>query len=141
VLQAEDGLRLAAGDTLVLSGLPEPLALAEEKLLRSGESRPEPAARIAGRSASAQITGACRVTMARKRDRHHGAGRAQQLESERRRALRQLLHARAAQGPDHARRHGLDVGGARRVAEQARLADDGAGTQDRDLVAARRLRR
>jgi CPA2 family monovalent cation:H+ antiporter-2 len=33
---AEDGLRLAAGDTLVLSGLPEPLALAEEKLLRSG---------------------------------------------------------------------------------------------------------
>jgi len=35
VLQAEDGLRLAAGDTLVLSGLPEPLALAEEKLLRS----------------------------------------------------------------------------------------------------------
>ena len=25
---------LAAGDTLVLSGLPEPLALAEEKLLR-----------------------------------------------------------------------------------------------------------
>ena len=36
VLQPEDGLRLAAGDTLVLSGLPEPLALAEEKLLRSG---------------------------------------------------------------------------------------------------------
>jgi K+/H+ antiporter YhaU regulatory subunit KhtT len=26
--------RLHAGDTLVLSGLPEPLALAEEKLLR-----------------------------------------------------------------------------------------------------------
>jgi len=36
VLQPEDGMRLAAGDTLVLSGLPEPLALAEEKLLRSG---------------------------------------------------------------------------------------------------------
>ena len=36
VLQPEDGLRLAAGDTLVLSGLPEPLALAEAKLLRSG---------------------------------------------------------------------------------------------------------
>ena len=36
VLQPEDGLRLTAGDTLVLSGLPEPLALAEEKLLRSG---------------------------------------------------------------------------------------------------------
>ncbi|MEO5882575.1 MAG: cation:proton antiporter, partial [Caldimonas sp.] len=35
VLQPEDGLRLAAGDTLVLSGLPEPLALAEAKLLRS----------------------------------------------------------------------------------------------------------
>ena len=35
VLQPEDGLRLAAGDTLVLSGLPEPLALAEEKLLRA----------------------------------------------------------------------------------------------------------
>ena len=35
VLQPEDGLRLTAGDTLVLSGLPEPLALAEEKLLRS----------------------------------------------------------------------------------------------------------
>ena len=36
VLQPDDGLRLAAGDTLVLSGLPEPLALAEQKLLRSG---------------------------------------------------------------------------------------------------------
>jgi len=36
VLQPEDGLTLAAGDTLVLSGLPEPLALAEAKLLRSG---------------------------------------------------------------------------------------------------------
>jgi len=35
VLQPEDGLRLTAGDTLVLSGLPEPLALAEEKLLRT----------------------------------------------------------------------------------------------------------
>ncbi|MGZ5130457.1 MAG: cation:proton antiporter domain-containing protein [Caldimonas sp.] len=35
VLQPEDGLALAAGDTLVLSGLPEPLALAEERLLRS----------------------------------------------------------------------------------------------------------
>jgi CPA2 family monovalent cation:H+ antiporter-2 len=29
----EDDLVLAAGDTLVLSGLPEPLALAERKLL------------------------------------------------------------------------------------------------------------
>ena len=35
VLRPEDALRLAAGDTLVLSGLPEPLALAEERLLRS----------------------------------------------------------------------------------------------------------
>jgi len=35
VLQPDDALQLAAGDTLVLSGLPEPLALAEEKLLRS----------------------------------------------------------------------------------------------------------
>ncbi len=35
VLQPDDTLQLAAGDTLVLSGLPEPLALAEEKLLRS----------------------------------------------------------------------------------------------------------
>ena len=35
VLQPDDGLLLAPGDTLVLSGLPEPLALAEEKLLRS----------------------------------------------------------------------------------------------------------
>jgi CPA2 family monovalent cation:H+ antiporter-2 len=35
VLQPEAGLALAAGDTLVLSGLPEPLALAEERLLRS----------------------------------------------------------------------------------------------------------
>ncbi|MCE9660102.1 MAG: cation:proton antiporter [Burkholderiales bacterium] len=35
VLQPDDSLLLAAGDTLVLSGLPEPLALAEEKLLRS----------------------------------------------------------------------------------------------------------
>jgi CPA2 family monovalent cation:H+ antiporter-2 len=33
VVSAEDDLRLAAGDTLVLSGLPEPLALAEERLL------------------------------------------------------------------------------------------------------------
>jgi len=30
----DDATRLAAGDTLVISGLPEPLALAEEKLLR-----------------------------------------------------------------------------------------------------------
>lgn len=29
-------MQLAAGDTLVLSGLPEPLALAEEKLLDIG---------------------------------------------------------------------------------------------------------
>jgi CPA2 family monovalent cation:H+ antiporter-2 len=34
VQAAEDQLALSAGDTLVLSGLPEPLALAEEKLLR-----------------------------------------------------------------------------------------------------------
>jgi CPA2 family monovalent cation:H+ antiporter-2 len=33
VAQPDDGLVLAAGDTLVLSGLPEPLALAENKLL------------------------------------------------------------------------------------------------------------
>lgn len=33
VLGADDGLTLAAGDTLVLSGLPEPLAIAEAKLL------------------------------------------------------------------------------------------------------------
>jgi CPA2 family monovalent cation:H+ antiporter-2 len=35
VVEPDDTLTLAAGDTLVLSGLPEPLALAEEKLLRS----------------------------------------------------------------------------------------------------------
>jgi CPA2 family monovalent cation:H+ antiporter-2 len=35
VLQPEDGLMLASGDTLVLSGLPESLALAEEQLLRT----------------------------------------------------------------------------------------------------------
>jgi CPA2 family monovalent cation:H+ antiporter-2 len=35
VLDGHDDLVLAAGDTLVLSGLPEALALAEEKLLRS----------------------------------------------------------------------------------------------------------
>jgi CPA2 family monovalent cation:H+ antiporter-2 len=34
VTPADDAIVLAAGDTLVLSGLPEPLALAEEKLLR-----------------------------------------------------------------------------------------------------------
>ena len=34
VVPAEDGLVLGAGDTLVLSGLPEPLSLAEEKLLK-----------------------------------------------------------------------------------------------------------
>jgi CPA2 family monovalent cation:H+ antiporter-2 len=34
VTGAHDALVLSAGDTLVLSGLPEPLALAEEKLLR-----------------------------------------------------------------------------------------------------------
>ena len=33
VLQPDDALTLAAGDTLVLSGLPEPLAIAEERLL------------------------------------------------------------------------------------------------------------
>jgi len=33
VLQPDDALHLAAGDTLVLSGLPEPLARAEGKLL------------------------------------------------------------------------------------------------------------
>ena len=35
VLQPDDALTLASGDTLVLSGLPEPLALAEERLLRT----------------------------------------------------------------------------------------------------------
>jgi len=35
VQDAHDGLVLAAGDTLVLAGLPEALALAEEKLLRA----------------------------------------------------------------------------------------------------------
>jgi CPA2 family monovalent cation:H+ antiporter-2 len=35
VQDADDGLVLAAGDTLVLAGLPEALALAEEKLLRA----------------------------------------------------------------------------------------------------------
>jgi CPA2 family monovalent cation:H+ antiporter-2 len=34
VIEATDELLLAAGDTLVLSGLPEALALAEEKLLQ-----------------------------------------------------------------------------------------------------------
>jgi CPA2 family monovalent cation:H+ antiporter-2 len=34
VLDAHDQLELESGDTLVLSGLPEALALAEEKLLR-----------------------------------------------------------------------------------------------------------
>ena len=34
VLQPDDALALAAGDTLVLSGLPEPLARAEEALLK-----------------------------------------------------------------------------------------------------------
>jgi monovalent cation:H+ antiporter-2, CPA2 family len=35
VIEPDDTLAVAAGDTLVLSGLPEPLALAEERLLRS----------------------------------------------------------------------------------------------------------
>ena len=35
VLQAAEQLLLGAGDTLVLSGLPEALALAEERLLQS----------------------------------------------------------------------------------------------------------
>ena len=35
VIEPADSLALGAGDTLVLSGLPEPLARAEEKLLRS----------------------------------------------------------------------------------------------------------
>jgi CPA2 family monovalent cation:H+ antiporter-2 len=35
VIEPADALALGAGDTLVLSGLPEPLARAEEKLLRS----------------------------------------------------------------------------------------------------------
>jgi len=34
VVEAVEGQRLAAGDTLVLSGMPEPLTLAEEKLTR-----------------------------------------------------------------------------------------------------------
>ncbi|HOW50286.1 MAG TPA: cation:proton antiporter, partial [Rubrivivax sp.] len=36
VREPQDAMQLAAGDTLVLSGLPEPLALAEEKLLDIG---------------------------------------------------------------------------------------------------------
>jgi len=36
VRHADDELPLSAGDTLVLSGLPEPLALAEAKLLSGG---------------------------------------------------------------------------------------------------------
>jgi CPA2 family monovalent cation:H+ antiporter-2 len=35
VIEPDDRLQLAAGDTLVLSGLPEPLARAEERLLQS----------------------------------------------------------------------------------------------------------
>ena len=35
VVEPDDAMRLATGDTLVLSGLPGPLALAEEKLLQS----------------------------------------------------------------------------------------------------------
>ena len=35
VVDGDDSLVLMAGDTLVLSGLPEPLALAEGKLLRT----------------------------------------------------------------------------------------------------------
>ena len=38
VLQPSDSLALAVGDTLVLSGLPEHLARAEEALLRAGRS-------------------------------------------------------------------------------------------------------
>ena len=34
VVKPDDGTQLQPGDTLVLSGLPEPLSLAEEKLLR-----------------------------------------------------------------------------------------------------------
>ena len=34
VVDAHDRLVLSAGDTLVLSGLPEPLSLAEAKLLK-----------------------------------------------------------------------------------------------------------
>jgi CPA2 family monovalent cation:H+ antiporter-2 len=34
VIKPDDGTRLQPGDTLVLSGLPEPLSLAEQKLLR-----------------------------------------------------------------------------------------------------------
>jgi len=33
-VDAHDALTLAAGDTLVLSGLPEPLSLAEARLLK-----------------------------------------------------------------------------------------------------------
>jgi monovalent cation:H+ antiporter-2, CPA2 family len=36
VTKPDDDMPLAAGDTLVLSGLPEPLALAEGKLLGRG---------------------------------------------------------------------------------------------------------
>jgi CPA2 family monovalent cation:H+ antiporter-2 len=36
VVPGHDGLVLAAGDTLVLSGLPEPLSRAEAKLLKKG---------------------------------------------------------------------------------------------------------
>jgi monovalent cation:H+ antiporter-2, CPA2 family len=34
VMKPDDGMVLGAGDTLVLSGSPEPLALAEAKLLK-----------------------------------------------------------------------------------------------------------
>jgi CPA2 family monovalent cation:H+ antiporter-2 len=36
VHEANDGITLQAGDTLVLAGLPEALALAEQKLLHAG---------------------------------------------------------------------------------------------------------
>jgi CPA2 family monovalent cation:H+ antiporter-2 len=36
VVEVDDAIRLHTGDTLVLSGLPEALALAEEKLLKRG---------------------------------------------------------------------------------------------------------
>ena len=131
-----DALALAAGDTLVLSGLPERAGAGRGSAADAGLSR-----RGRRPAAEPQVIGACLRQGGAHPRRHHGAGGAQQLERERGRALRQLFHARAAQGPDDARRHRLDVGHARRVAEQARLADDGAGAQDRDLAAARAGRR
>ena len=80
-----------------------------------------------------QATGVPRSSVPRMRSAITAPGGAQDLVGELGLAGQHLVQARAAQRPHDARRDRVDLRHAHRLAEQRRLADDGAGAQQRDL--------